>query len=422
MIRIVFLAVIVIAIAGPVIAASGTNTMQFLRLGVSPRIEGMAGVFWGNDDAFNLWYNPASLAKGNTTISLSYRNWLADLTLSSFDTRIPVYTGGLGIGLIYHDLGSVAAWDSYGNPGEPIQPSEMALGIGFGSFIGIGSGLAGGIALKYARSKLDDDDLGESLLGDLSLMYDKNGVQLGVSIKNIGTKVKSGSRKDPVPTDLHLGGVFPISIDQDAIIIRFGSDADFPLNEAFRFGLGGEVAFHNTIFLRMGYKGGSELESITGGIGINLNGMVFDYAFGPLDQGTDLHLFSLSVSLNAFSDYFSQPSIKASVEELEELEASHGILKAITYSIMPDLVNIRIDVSSVCEVRDFSLSDPKRIVIDLDGLNGLLVQPEIIVGQLGIEAIRSAVHEDYVRVVIDISTASDYRIQNNGYHIMVQIR
>jgi hypothetical protein len=424
MTKLIKLTIIMLLVPFVVSATGGISALPFLKLGISPEVEAKAGVFWGaRDGAFNLWYNPANLAQGLLNTSFSYRQWLEEISLMGFQVKFPVYTGGFGLGIIRHDLGTIQSFDEFGVAGPELSPNEFAIALGFGSFLKVPEGLACGIAVKYAKSDLIENEIANALLADIGLNFEKYGICLGAVVKNIGTDIESGSRKDPPPTEFHFGGSIPATIQKDLLELQIGADVTIPLEGDFRFGVGAELNAYEFIHLRGGYKGGSDLESLTAGVGLSWSNICFDYAYGAMENGDPIHMVSLSAS---FDGYALSPTSTYSEKKTDfkptGTTSTKGILESISYDVQTDYLTVYLDYSGACEYRDFSLSDPRRIILDLMGLEGMNSAKSMDINQLGVDKIRAAKHDNYIRVVIDISGAENYRIIQLDQQIQIQIQ
>jgi hypothetical protein len=121
-------------------------------------------------------------------------------------------------------------------------------------------------------------------------------LSLGATLQNIGTGIKYKSEVDPMPTTWRCGMAYTVPINQEqkglvALDVVKANDQDY------RYNLGMEYWIADTVALRLGYKYGYDLESITAGCGFHWQIFEMDYAFGLVKDLNSTHKISLSLKL-----------------------------------------------------------------------------------------------------------------------------
>jgi len=191
--------------------------------------------------------------------------------------------------------------------------------------------IAGGITLKVVNEKIDDMSASAVALdGGLTYAIEEIGLRFGLSVRNIGSKLRySGdglSRQTPVPdqrpdadagllfieaqevdlpTLLNVGVSYSRSLSSNmsaAILTNFRSNAF----DQDQYSAGLELGFVNVLYVRGGLELTPEQDFTLfspGSFGAGLNfdvsgvGVAFDYAYRPTDVFSDVQLFTLNLSI-----------------------------------------------------------------------------------------------------------------------------
>ncbi len=294
---------------------TGTSAAQFMLIEPSARIAGMGNA---GATAFNsiqaAYYNPAAIGLFPMSgVQFTHSPWIADitydfaalgLTLGSFGNLYASVTslnsGDIDVRTVDKPLGT----------GERYTVSDLAFGVGYGRQIS--EQFSVGIQVTYLRETIWHSGMSAFAL-NVGTLYrmERNGLHIGASISNFGTRPKydgtdlrilydqnralygdNGSIPAtlftddfPLPILFRVGVGMPLQID-DNNTVMLAVDAFHPNDNAESVSLGAEWKFMQTIALRAGYQNlflkDSEV-GLTLGAGIehefNSYTLLFDYAW-----------------------------------------------------------------------------------------------------------------------------------------------
>lgn len=328
-----------------------TTAVPFLRISPDARSGGMGDVGIATPaDANSSFWNQAKIpfASSKAAIAVTYTPWLKGLDLN--DVYLASLAGygqldelqSLSASLRYFSLGNIQFTDALGNDLNSFRPREFAFDIGYSRKLSDNLGL--GLALRYINSNLasgtyngNSYKAGNAVAGDLSIFHDgtalntKSGLNWGVTLTNLGTKISytnDATQKDYIPANLGLGVAYtkvfdetskatfgldlnklmvptpPFSTDgsnttQDSIDLLnyrnksvvnswFSSFGDAPGGfseeiREFQVSVGGEYSYNNQFAFRLGYfyeaptKGDRQYFTVGAGLNYNMFGLNFSY-------------------------------------------------------------------------------------------------------------------------------------------------
>lgn len=322
-----------------------TTAVPFLRISPDARAGGMGDAGIATlPDASSIFWNLSKIpfAKSKSAVSLTYTPWLKALDLN--DVYLVSASGyhqldevqAISASVRYFSLGNIQFTDNSGNPLQQYRPREFSVDAGYSRKLSEVLGV--GIALRYINSSLANGTSGgatykpgSAVAGDLSLFYDgsesgdESGVNFGVTLSNLGSKIaytSDASEKDYIPANLGLGVAYvnafadevskltlaldvnkllvptpPALGDEDALetyrnksVVSswFSSFGDAPggfkeeLKE-FTLSVGGEFSYNDQFLFRAGYfyeaptKGDRQYFTVGAGLNYNMFGINFSY-------------------------------------------------------------------------------------------------------------------------------------------------
>ncbi len=287
---------------------SGTTSSQLFRIFLNARGAGMGEAFGGVvGDANALRANPAGLAafgqlKPGLEFTVGHVSWALNMNLNYGIVAIPRELGTFGIGIIMFDQSSIDASDDWGVeiPHQSYSAKDIAVSLGFGR--SITNLIDVGADVVYVHSGLGPSsanyftlDLG--LLAHFGEAYKYN---VGLAIKNIGTKVKYGVLESDQPTLINLGlGANLFATETKTFSLGLFADANIPLKADPFFNVGAEGWLFDMIALRAGYKIGNDVigygseGGLTFGVGFKFSDLIsFDYAYNDLKDFGKAHRFA----------------------------------------------------------------------------------------------------------------------------------
>lgn len=331
-----------------------TTAVPFLRISPDARAGGMGDAGIATlPDASSIFWNQAKIpfAKMKSAVSLTYTPWLKALDLN--DVYLISASGyhqldeeqAISASVRYFSLGNIQFTDNSGNPLQQYRPREFSIDAGYSRKLSEVMGV--GIALRYINSSLANGTSGgatykpgSAVAGDLSLFYDgtesgdQSGINWGVTLSNLGTKIaytSDAQQKDYIPANLGLGAAYVNVFDDEISKLTFALDVnkllvptppalgDDVALEAYRdksvvsswfssFGdapggfkeelkeftvsAGGEFSYNDQFLFRAGYfyeaptKGDRQYFTVGAGLNYNMFGINFSYLI-PTGSGVN---------------------------------------------------------------------------------------------------------------------------------------
>lgn len=290
----------------------GQTTYDFLRLDMSARAAGLGGSFvTNNDDVDVIFFNPAGLGfLEKDPVSFSFVKHLMDINLFSvtFSTEFE-NIGRFSTGIQYINYGTFDEADANGNITGEFGAGEMAFLLSYtNKFM---PNFYYGATGKFIYSSIAD--LSSSAIGlDLGLNYEIPDIMLnlGASVLNIGTQLSSYTDvKEDLPLDVLIGVSkrlerLPVRLSLDFHNLNQERDEFYQHFKGFT--IGAEFYLSEVFTLRFGYdnerredfKLGSSagIAGFNGGLGVNVSGYKFSYAYSSLGSVGALQSLTLATS------------------------------------------------------------------------------------------------------------------------------
>jgi hypothetical protein len=286
LLRRIFVIMATVAILMPALPAqskTGTTVGQFLLIEPSARITGMgnAGVTVF-DEAASAYYNPAALGHMTTSdAQFTHSTWLADISYNYAIAAVRISTSSsLAIAVTSLNSGEIAVRtvEQPLGTGERYTVSNTAIGIGYGQQIT--DRFSAGFQINYIQETIWHSSITAYGI-NFGTLYQitADGMQLGASISNFGTRAQFDGRDlrvrydfdpsrygdnsslpaalltDPfsLPVVFRVGFGMPFAINDDNTI-RLAIDAFHPSDNSESISFGGEYVFMKTFALRAGYQ------------------------------------------------------------------------------------------------------------------------------------------------------------------------
>ena len=285
-----------------------------------------------SDDQSAFFWHPAGLAKiDGVGVMFDHTDWLADVAYNYIAASYNL--GGMGtvgfsfLSSSYGDM-KVTTVDAPNGTGQIFTASDIAFSLGYAM------NLTDNFAIGFNPKIIYQSIWEASAVGfamDLGVQYRTpfDGIMLGMSISNFGTKMQMQGNTtlvtyDPdltttgnngkipanlstdywsLPLNFRVGLAYsPISTDNNKLTIAV--DALHPSDNYESVNIGGEYVFHNIIAIRGGYKSlflqDSE-ESFALGFGLKqiLLGNIavkLDYAYQNFGRLNNIQKFTLGIS------------------------------------------------------------------------------------------------------------------------------
>lgn len=279
--------------------AAGTTAASFLKSPPSAHADAVGEAYSaGIEGSEALFRNPAGMAaleeSLRSDVSAGYNAMLDSSYLGSVGFARPFpRLGVFAVGLLYASQGSQQGYDALGDPTSKFTPNDMAFSVGYARKL---STVRLGGAVKLVRTAISDAsgttfalDAGAQWIGAVSTA--EGPVDLAATIQNLGPAMSIGSGSDPLPFRLQLGARWHLSERISALM-----DGLLPADQDPAAAIGLEGRFRLGERLSAGLRGGYNvsrargIDGLTGmsaGVGLEFNGIRFDYAWVPYgDLGT----------------------------------------------------------------------------------------------------------------------------------------
>ncbi len=281
---------------------AGSTYLDVFGMGVGAGPSAMAAYTAAPGDLWSLTYNPAGLANiARLRVGVSQIQWFEDTSFSYLGVGLPSGDGGLALGLAYFDLGGVDVFDAHGtNMNESAEAYNFGFAGGYGFDMPNICGMSVGVSGHLIQGSLDDETataIGVNLGVLYGVMDDQ--VQLGASVRNIGTKFQFGNDGEDEQTITYGGGVsYSTAPDQiQNVDVMVGVDALMPKNSGVVVAAGGEAWFVDMLAIRAGYRTGDEEKgSLSYGAGFRYSDFQLDYAYSDHGSLEATHRISLTMA------------------------------------------------------------------------------------------------------------------------------
>lgn len=262
----------------------GTTAAQFLKIGPGARAVGMGGAYTAiADDIYSVYWNPAGVVNSNHNgeVTFNHAEWLADMTYDFAAASLNLS----GVGSVFFTMTSfsvpedkVRTVDFPEGDGRVWDASSIAFGIGFARKLT--NKFSIGFQAKYIQESIWNSSASGFAI-DIGTYYVSpfNDMIIAARISNFGSKMQMDGRdiqfnydpdNDPntgannvlstYQTDkFDLPLTFSIGFAMDVIETRYvrftaALDATHPNDNTEYINTGGELAWDETLMLRVGYR------------------------------------------------------------------------------------------------------------------------------------------------------------------------
>jgi len=265
--------------------SSGNRSSSVFNQPIGARVLGMGDAFISvSDDVNAINWNPAGLAQlKQSELSASYAPWLTDITHTFVGIASPG-TGGMvyGVAASIYDTGSFELVTANTTKTIKAEVDQSIIGtLAKKNFISSNNmSWSAGINFKYLSSTLIEEYKAATFAIDAGLLGStgKN-TRVGIAVQNVGGGIKYKEETDPLPMTVRAGVSYNV---MNNVINKLTAAAEIAryYEGDSHIHLGFEYWYAKLLALRLGYKSGYDIESVTYGMGVNVKGYQFDYGFG----------------------------------------------------------------------------------------------------------------------------------------------
>lgn len=312
----------------------GTTAAAFLEIGPGAPASALGGAFVSvANDATALYWNPAGTAAFvRNELAIFHANWIADTKFDYAALVIPLSEiGSLGLSFTSLSIGDekVRTVEMPEGTGEFYNASDIAIGLSYAR--SLTDRFSIGLTLKYIKQSIWHEsasalalDAGTTFRTDLL-----NGLVIGASISNFGTKMRMDGRdtrsfgridennlgsNERVPFNIEMDSwdlplLFQIGVSTNVyngedFKVLAAVDALHPSNNYESLNTGLQFSYKDFFFIRGGYRN-LFLKDAEGGLsfGFGLNSKLlftedfvrFDYAFRDFGRLKNVHMLSVDL-------------------------------------------------------------------------------------------------------------------------------
>jgi hypothetical protein len=259
--------------------------MPFLRVVPTARIAGMGGAGVSlPSGASSSWLNPALLALvDERCFQFTHTELVAGIRQEYAAVSSNTGLGHLGASVQIYDSGD---FDAYGNDASPAGTTSIKYAsFSFSYAVWMGNFLALGVSYKRLLEKVAQDDAGGYAFDfGATCRTPIEGLFLSAALRNYGRMEVLKNVRTKLPTDGGFGFLYrstllrygqPFSAVCDYVAPRYGK-------KGARLGVEIDPVEH--FHLRAGYRGDSDTEDVSFGVGLDAGIFTADVAYTPMQK------------------------------------------------------------------------------------------------------------------------------------------
>jgi len=311
---------------------TGTTVANYLNIDIGSRAIAMGGSFVSvADDPSAMYWNPAGIARINKNSALfCHTKWIADIDINFIGITFPIAQFGvIGVNAKFLNMARMerTTVDFPDGNGEFFDAGSYVMGLSYARNLTDRFSIGGGF--KFISEKIYNCSA-SAFAFDVGTLFTTqfNGLQLGMSISNYGTKMRMDGKDLLIQTridDRYSGTsentnasmkteaydlpiMFRIGVSMDVLKGKGNSnlllsiDALHPNNSNESLNLGMEYVFNKMFALRAGYNSLFNEEINTGlsvGAGFHYSFMgkdlEIDYGYQDFNELIEAQMFTLTL-------------------------------------------------------------------------------------------------------------------------------
>ncbi len=310
----------------------GTTAATFLSISVGARALGMGGAFVSvANDASAMFWNVAGLAQlQRPQVIFNHSEWLANINFDYVGFVSPLGSAGvIGLSFTSLNMADMEQTTELNPEGTGVRFSVNSYAFALSGARKLTENFMIGFTGRYAREDIfNSHATGWAMDVGTLFITPFNGIRLGMSISNFGTKMQIRGddlliQVDPDPSisgnNQTINAFFQTDKFDMPLLFRVGLSMDLVNDEQNRFtiaidglhpndnsesvNVGGEYVFNNLFFLRGGYRALFQTDSEEGftvGAGLNYRvseiGLHLDYAYEDFGRLNNIQKFTVALS------------------------------------------------------------------------------------------------------------------------------
>lgn len=266
---------------------AGESAASFLKINPDVRGSALGGVYTGLSTGIGALYgNPAALRKiRKREATFIHNEYFEGINQESLCYIHPTKDRTIGIGIsgLFTELPRKTKLNTE-NEGT-FRAADYYFIISSGQKVK--ENLSGGLSLKIIRQEIESQKAAGIGI-DASMLYNlRRGLNIGLSLQNIGPGMKIYKERFPLPAIFRVGVGYHLN---NLLIV---SDIEKPYDNKIILHLGSEYQIARIVSLRAGYSTKEETGFVYG-LGFAFKDFKIDYAFIPYNRLSDTHQISLT--------------------------------------------------------------------------------------------------------------------------------
>lgn len=189
----------------------GTSSAQFLKIPVGARSAAMGGAVTANvNDLSAMFWNPSGLADTKSNqVMIGYADWFVDMRHNYLGIAVPTGDWGtFGINVVSLTMGEFeeTTFDAPEGTGRTFSAYSLAIGVTYAKYLL--QNFKVGANIKMVNEKIMNSN-SSSFAFDVGTTYRTpfDGIRFGVSVSNVGSKMRMNGEDLIVTTDLDESGL-----------------------------------------------------------------------------------------------------------------------------------------------------------------------------------------------------------------------
>jgi len=314
----------------------GTTSAQFLKIGVGARAMGLGGSFTAlANDVSTLYWNPAGITNlRGFSFAVTHTEWFADISHDFVGIVYPLSSSDvIALNVVALNTGEQEVTTVTQPEGTGIfyDVSDLAIGLSYARVLT--DRFSVGLTVKYIQQNMYNEsantfavDIGTYLrTGFHDLIIAMNMSNFGgsmqlegrdlITITDLNNQVSGNYNPDaqlktepwPLPLIFRVGIAMDLVGGNDPIVpsennrFTLAIDGVHPNDNTEKLNIGGEYAWNENVFARLGYKINYDVEEWTFGVGLKFdigsNQVGFDYALVDFNDLGKVSQISLELGL-----------------------------------------------------------------------------------------------------------------------------
>jgi len=310
----------------------GTTAAGFLNIDVGARAIGMGGAYVAvSDDIMSMYWNVAGISRiDGAQATFTYNKWLADIRYNYAGFAMNLGNiGALGVNAQFMSMDKMERTTIMepDGTGELFSAGSYAFGLAYAR--NLTDRFSIGFNFKYIREEIYHSDA-SGIAFDIGTLFDTqyNGLKIGMSITNYGTKMQMSGRDMLIQTDIDpsisgnnhninanlstdqfdLPLMFRVGVSMDVLKgmgnsnLILALDALHPNDDVESVNFGAEYMYGGMFALRGGYKTMFARDSEQGlcfGAGFMWGAggldLMIDYAYQDFGVLNEIQMFSVGL-------------------------------------------------------------------------------------------------------------------------------